>query len=234
VRPRLFAEAEGVPKPAPAPGEELLGPDVVNLGLPREAILAAQDGMKRVINTEAGSGKLLRRADVVIAGKTGTAETASPLKVMVRRADGSIVYEGEDEWRPASTAPAGTQPSTQKRKPKMRVLEPSSPQHPNPEAPFFRGFGEDGKTLKHSWFIGFAPADNPKIAFAVAVEYGGSGGAAAGYIAKDLVNVLIEKGYVPRKADAALIAQPAAHVEPTEPPSVADEVDIAAPVRPRG
>jgi penicillin-binding protein 2 len=225
ARPRLFSEAEGVPRPAPAPGEEDPGPDVVNLGLPREAVRAAQEGMTRVVNTEAGSGKVVRRDDLLIAGKTGTAEVGSPLKVMVRDANGEIVYEDVDEpaTRPTTTGTA-TQPQ-KKRRPKMRELEPSSPQHPNPEAPWFRGFGEDGKTLKHSWFIGFAPADNPKIAFAVAVEYGGGGGEAAGLIAKELVSVLIEKQYLPRKTNGALLAQPAAHTDRVEPSTVGDEPD---------
>ena len=38
-----------------------------------------------------------------------------------------------------------------------------------------------------SWFIGFAPADDPKIAFAVLVENGGQGAKAAAPIAARLV-----------------------------------------------
>jgi hypothetical protein len=39
--------------------------------------------------------------------------------------------------------------------------------------------------LTHSWFMGYAPADDPQVAFAVLVEYGGGGGAAAGSVAKN-------------------------------------------------
>ena len=35
----------------------------------------------------------------------------------------------------------------------------------------------------HGWFAGFAPADDPQVAFAVLVEHGGSGGAIAAPIA---------------------------------------------------
>ena len=35
----------------------------------------------------------------------------------------------------------------------------------------------------HGWFAGFAPADDPQVAFAVLVEHGGSGGASAAPIA---------------------------------------------------
>ncbi|MBN1592188.1 MAG: penicillin-binding protein 2 [Candidatus Coatesbacteria bacterium] len=39
----------------------------------------------------------------------------------------------------------------------------------------------------HSWFVGFAPADDPEIAFAVLVEHGGSGGHAAATFAGKVV-----------------------------------------------
>ncbi len=39
----------------------------------------------------------------------------------------------------------------------------------------------------HSWFVGYAPADEPEIAFAVLVEHGGAGGHAAAVLAKKIV-----------------------------------------------
>ena len=50
-----------------------------------------------------------------------------------------------------------------------------------------------------AWFAGFAPYENPRIAFAIAVEYVESGGGAsnAGPIAHDLVAVCRELGYLP-------------------------------------
>ncbi|HXG92427.1 MAG TPA: penicillin-binding transpeptidase domain-containing protein [Blastocatellia bacterium] len=44
-----------------------------------------------------------------------------------------------------------------------------------------------GDQWTNSWFIGFAPADNPQIAFAVLVENGGQGAKAAAPIAEKLV-----------------------------------------------
>ena len=41
--------------------------------------------------------------------------------------------------------------------------------------------------MPHSWFVGFAPVKDPRIAFAVVVENGGYGRAAAGPICKDIV-----------------------------------------------
>ena len=37
------------------------------------------------------------------------------------------------------------------------------------------GTAEVGDGTSHSWFIGFAPADNPKVAVAVIMEHQGSG-----------------------------------------------------------
>jgi penicillin-binding protein 2 len=41
--------------------------------------------------------------------------------------------------------------------------------------------------LPHGWFIGFAPKDKPRIALAVLVEHGGSGGEAAAPVAHDIL-----------------------------------------------
>lgn len=63
------------------------------------------------------------------------------------------------------------------------------------KAAFIPGLKAAGKTgsaqnpngIAHAWFIGFAPADNPKIALAVLVEHGGSGGVAAAPIAREII-----------------------------------------------
>jgi len=42
-------------------------------------------------------------------------------------------------------------------------------------------------TQDHAWFIGYAPADKPKIAVAIVVEHGGHGGAAAAPVARKII-----------------------------------------------
>jgi len=42
----------------------------------------------------------------------------------------------------------------------------------------------------HAWFMGYAPYDKPKIAFAVFVEHGGHGGSAAGPVAAAIVRAM--------------------------------------------
>ncbi|HYL98308.1 MAG TPA: penicillin-binding transpeptidase domain-containing protein, partial [Blastocatellia bacterium] len=46
------------------------------------------------------------------------------------------------------------------------------------------------------WFIGFAPADNPKIAFAVLVENGGQGAHSAAPIAVKIIEKAAQLGYL--------------------------------------
>lgn len=76
----------------------------------------------------------------------------------------------------------------------------------------------------HAWFVGFAPADDPRIAFSVIVEHGGHGGATAGPIARDIVRACEAHGYLGRKPKAG--AAPAA----ADPPAVSP----AAPRKPVG
>jgi penicillin-binding protein 2 len=46
---------------------------------------------------------------------------------------------------------------------------------------------DDPSLLPHGWFVAFAPADRPRIALAVLVEHGGSGGAAAAPVARTIL-----------------------------------------------
>jgi len=53
--------------------------------------------------------------------------------------------------------------------------------------------GLKSKIVKtHSWFTGFAPKDNPQIVVTVLVEYGGTGGATAAPIARELFHLFRE------------------------------------------
>lgn len=48
----------------------------------------------------------------------------------------------------------------------------------------------------HAWFAGYAPAEQPRVAFVVVLEHGGSGGKSAGPVAKNFVNRLMDLGLV--------------------------------------
>jgi cell division protein FtsI/penicillin-binding protein 2 len=47
--------------------------------------------------------------------------------------------------------------------------------------------GQAPSLVPHGWFVGFAPDDRPRIALAVLVEHGGSGGEAAAPVARRIL-----------------------------------------------
>jgi len=51
----------------------------------------------------------------------------------------------------------------------------------------------DPRQRDHSWFVGFAPLNDPRIAFAVFVEHGGHGAQAAAPIAHQVLQVFLKK-----------------------------------------
>lgn len=57
--------------------------------------------------------------------------------------------------------------------------------------------------VDHAWFVGYVPAERPRVAFAVVLEHGGSGGKAAGPVAREFVKALLERGVVAKTADLA-------------------------------
>jgi len=59
----------------------------------------------------------------------------------------------------------------------------------------------------HAWFVGYAPADHPRLAFSVIVEHGGHGGETAGPIAREIVKACLAHGYFGDRP-ATVITQP--------------------------
>jgi penicillin-binding protein 2 len=55
----------------------------------------------------------------------------------------------------------------------------------------------------HAWFAGYVPADRPKIAFVVVLENAGSGGHAAGPVARKLVQAFLAHGLLDGRRAAA-------------------------------
>lgn len=60
----------------------------------------------------------------------------------------------------------------------------------------------------HAWFVGYAPAESPRIAFAIVVEHGGHGGTTAAPIAKKVIEAFREYEEADaRPRDPALTAE---------------------------
>jgi penicillin-binding protein 2 len=167
--------------PALHPGS-MEGPDVVDLHLDPQAVAACKLGMLNVVNAPAGTGKTAHMDELLVAAKTGTAQ-AAPFRVLIRDAKGAPLLDADGKRQ-------------------YNEFALSTPDHPNPNAPWYRGSGENHDKIDHAWMIGFAPADNPKIAFAVLVEYGGSGGGAAADVVKASMEACIAHGYLQAKPES--------------------------------
>lgn len=190
VRPRLVARPH---VPTTRPSE----PDRLHLGLSPAAVAAAKEGMWRVVNTKAGSGyDHIRRTDVNLAGKTGTAE-ARAFTVVKRDADGKPLKD-------------------EKNFTLRETFEVSTLTTPNEQMRWYRGSGQSGDALAHAWFIGFAPYENPTVAFCVMLEYGGSGGHDTAPVVKALLDACIEHGYLPAVKPTPS-QQPPQPVQPPQP-----------------
>jgi penicillin-binding protein 2 len=176
MRPRLLTGESGREIYRAMKGE-----DTRDLGLSAAALAEVKEGMIAVVNSDTGTGEEPRRKDMLVAGKTGSAQ-APKLVIPVRDEAGRIVTEiGADG----------------KERPVRQVIEPNVHE-------WYQGVGENRQHLAHAWFIGYAPADRPQVAFCVFVDYGGSGGKVAGAIASQVIEACVKHQYLqPGKVDLA-------------------------------
>jgi penicillin-binding protein 2 len=177
MRPHLIAIDPATGKYPPVRAGTMDGPDVVDLHLDPQAVAGCKLGMINVVDGPAGTGTMAHMDNMLIAGKTGTAQ-AAPFKVLQKDDNGKPKIDAEGKHV-------------------YTTFEPSTPEHPNTELPWYRcTLTKDGYKLDHAWMIGFAPADHPRVAIAVLVEYGGSGGGAAADVVRFSLDACIAHGYL--------------------------------------
>jgi penicillin-binding protein 2 len=154
----------------------ILHPSSLDLNLSQSALAAARAGMVRVVNSPTGTGRDAHLDDILLAGKTGTAQAAK-FTMPERDAGGNLLHDAQGKII-------------------YDTIEPSTFVHTNPKATWYWAWGSDFKDLSHAWFIGFAPANKPTLAIAVMVEYGGHGGATAGKLASKIIQTCADDGYL--------------------------------------
>ena len=160
--------------------------DTVDLNLSELALTAVRDGMKAVTQNAAGTGRQLYFPQLKVAGKTGSAQVGRK-SIHVRDSQGHLIPALGADGKPDPTG-----------RPLRHVLEPGRKGIRESEVKwFYMTVNEKSEHLAHAWYIGYAPADNPQIAFAVLVEYGGGGGTVAGAVAREVVQACSERGYLP-------------------------------------
>jgi penicillin-binding protein 2 len=77
----------------------------------------------------------------------------------------------------------------------------------------------DESLRDHSWFIAFAPAENPQIAVAVLVEHGGFGASAAAPIARKMMDAYLLPRLKPAQTPAEAPASEATAAATPKPPA---------------
>lgn len=174
-----------------------LPPARVDLKLSPAAVAEARQGMFNVVNAGAGTGRYhdIHKLGVVLAAKTGSAQ-ASPLRrPVLDPSTGKQVIKTE-QYDPQVDKATGQVTFKERKVPQWETLQLGTHAAPNPLVPWYRGSGANEDKLSHAWYMGYAPADHPRIAFAVVVYYGGGGGSTAGFVAKGMLEELIKHKYL--------------------------------------
>lgn len=108
-------------------------------------------------------GRIIRRVEPVTLGRPVASETAAILRAAM--ADVVTSGTGRGVFDGLSVTVAGKTGSAE---------------------------NDQGDGMPHSWFVGFAPVKDPRIAFAVVVENGGYGRGAAGRVCREIVRTIFE------------------------------------------
>ena len=148
----------------------------VDLHLDPEAVREAHEGMDAVVNSLAGTGQTAQMADVRVAAKTGSAQTGM-FKLFSHDDAGNMLRDDRGHFL-------------------FELIPLGRTDAPSPRAPWYRATGpKEDVPPAHGWMIGYAPADHPRVAFCVLIEYGGSGGT-AGTVVKETLEACKELGYL--------------------------------------
>lgn len=148
-------------------------------------------GLYRCVNEDGGTAyKHVHMDEIDICGKTGSAQCVprvSKRRYVFKLAQGeevSVVAPTIEAARTALGVDSRVKPL------RKEIVETWPPKDPDKD-----------EVPTHAWFAGYAPAENPKIALAVIVEYGGGGGASAGPAAKAIFQELMTspRGYLSAK-----------------------------------
>ncbi|GAB2513514.1 peptidoglycan D,D-transpeptidase FtsI family protein [Nocardiopsis aegyptia] len=132
---------------------------------------------------------------MVASGIANDGEVMHPYLVdSVLDSDMSVVTQASPE-----TYSQAVEPSTADMLTDMMVLVTTPPEGsglngaiPGMDVAGKTGTAENGTDRTHNWFIGFAPADDPQIAVAVVIEFGGgSGGSLAAPIARQMMEAVV-------------------------------------------
>ena len=152
---------QDLPDSAYGQGEILVTP----IEMARVAAAIANDGVMmrpRFVSDIRLDGEIVEQSEPVEMGRPITPETARALRRMM--ADVTSSGTGRGMFTGLSVSVGGKTGSAE---------------------------NDHADRMPHSWFVGFAPVDDPRIAFAVVVENGGWGRDAAGPVCREIVKAAL-------------------------------------------
>ncbi|MCB9857804.1 MAG: hypothetical protein H6818_19135 [Phycisphaerales bacterium] len=150
-------------------------------GLRTSAINTARRGLYRCVNEEGGTAeRTARMENIVVCGKTGSAQCTARATVTAYTFD-SGSHE-QTILAPTIEAARATLPDGENaRLMKRKIVERWPPPREKEKSP-----------PPHAWFAAFAPYKHPRIAMALIIEYGGSGGQVAAPVGQKVLQVLLD------------------------------------------
>jgi len=162
------------------------------LHIDRQLVEIALEGMERAVNDESGTAYDYAHSDAVkLAGKTGSAQAPPQRWWVVTYKDSSGQQHSEETYnlnglleQLQKQTPPPTNISYKRVQYPVLIKEDRDRRHDRPSR------------LAHAWFVGYAPADDPKVVIAVMIEYGLSGGRAAGPVFRETALNCLELGYL--------------------------------------
>ncbi len=176
-------------------------PDFEIPGVPDEAWEIVRRGLYRCVNEVGGTAYQHARMDnLEICGKTGSAQCVARIiesKYTLKHEDGRTEYAiapSLDSAREMLNLPDSIPCVGRKI---LKRWPPNRPEKDSPET--------------HAWFAAFAPYRNPRVALAVILEHGGSGGQSAGPVGRSILEALRDSphGYLGRGETIAARVAPA-------------------------
>ena len=160
-----------------------------HVGFSQEATALARQGMFEVVNTAGGTAQQYVRAPgVSIAGKTGSAQAPTRRigwDIKYTDQNGKVIVDRISDW----DSFVETSPVPREQISRSAVTWPTLRAEDRLDK-----LGRKRHIL-HAWFVGYAPADNPKVAVVVLIEYGMHGNSQAGPVARDIILKCLELGY---------------------------------------
>lgn len=165
-------------------------PKPVVVGFSQHAINLAKRGMEQTVNNPRGTAyKYVYTPKIHLAGKTGSAQ--SPPRRLWK-----VKYYDKKTQKHLTKVAQNLRFFLKRHHLERSEVEAHRFSYPVLSKEDQRDAYGRRRGLSHAWFVGYAPANNPKVVASVMVEYGISGGSAAGVVFKDIMLKCSELGYL--------------------------------------